>query len=257
MKELLAKINDAAARKESQTKCEFIAQVYERMKTQLEKVEKDLDRANLTVDVTALDTALGDLESLCSELVKIINPELQRVLFFLKPRFEAHMYRHMNITWEKVKQRLYEAHPKKIWSLNEMERTGGEPDVVGINEKTGELIFEDRSPESPIGRRNCLYDQTAEDFLRAAYYSSESWSGNAIDQVSAMGAELLDEDQYREAQEVDQLDQQTWIWLKTPLDKRTKNIVLRGYRDESGVKVCDSDIIYHDQTVGFRARLMV
>lgn len=254
MNELLAKIRES---KDKSGKCALIAQVFEQLNVKLENLSSDVDAVSL--DVAALDTELDHLDAIGDELTKILNPELQKVLKFLKPRFEAHMYRHKNITWEQVEQRLREADPKKIWSLNEMERTGREPDVVGMDKKTGELIFQDRSPEVPIEfgeETSCLYDKAAEEDMKE-YVLNEISLCNAIDMAAQMGVELLDEKQYIEAQKVDKLDQKCRIWIKTPVGQRKKNIALRGGRDNEGAFVVKELPTYRNEAMSWRGSLKV
>ena len=136
----------------------------------------------------------------------------KELLSTLKVRFEKNMNRHAGLKWAKVQAKL-EANPGKLWSLNEMERTGGEPDVVGYEKKTGEYIFYDCSVESPQGRRKVCYDREAEE-------KREAPGGNAIDQAAVMGIELLSEEQYRELQKLGNFDTKTESWLKTPSDIR-------------------------------------
>jgi len=130
----------------------------------------------------------------------------------LKSRFENNMERHQGIQWNQVQTKL-EANTEKLWSLFEMERTGGEPDVVGPVNKTGEYIFYDCAPESPEGRRKVCYDRDAEK-------QREAPGGNAVDMATAMGIELLTEEQYRELQKFGHFDMKTESWLKTPFDIR-------------------------------------
>jgi len=137
--------------------------------------------------------------------------ELLRVL---KARFEKNMNRHSGLTWADVQARL-EANPERLWSLNEMERTGGEPDVVGQNARTGEYVFCDCSTESPAGRRNVCYDREALESRKA--HKPEN---NAIDMAAAMGIELLTEEQYRELQKLGEFDTKTSSWVKTPSEIR-------------------------------------
>src|SRR5271169_6416140 len=120
------------------------------------------------------------------------------------------MHRHKGIAWAKVLSRM-EAKPEKLWSLNEMERTGGEPDVIGLDKKTGEYIFYDCSEESPKGRRSLCYDSEALESRKEFKPKN-----NAIDMAAAMGIELLTEEQYRELQKVGTFDTKTSSWVKTP-----------------------------------------
>src|SRR5262249_46805918 len=139
------------------------------------------------------------------------NPEqYEHLLKTLQARFEAHMSRHKGLVWSKVQAKL-EAHPNKLASLGEMERTGGEPDVVGFDKKTGEYIFFDCSPESPAGRRSLCYDRAALD-ARKEFKPKNS----ALDLAAAMGVEMLTEEQYRTLQKLGEFDAKTSSWLKTP-----------------------------------------
>jgi hypothetical protein len=146
---------------------------------------------------------------------KVLAPE-QRIelLRVLKARFEKNMNRHKGLEWAKVQAKL-EANTEKLWSLNEMERTGGEPDVVGHDKKTGECIFYDCSAESPKGRRSVCYDREALESRK-----EHKPENNAIDMAAAMGIELLTEEQYRELQKLGEFDMKTSNWVKTPPDIR-------------------------------------
>lgn len=132
----------------------------------------------------------------------------------LKTRFEKNMNRHQDLEWDKLVKKL-EKNPKKLWSLSGMERTGGEPDVVGFDKKTGEYTFCDCSPETPPGRRNVCYDREALD-ARKSFKPGNS----AMDLAAAMGIEILTEDQYRELQQLGKFDTKTSSWLKTPEEIR-------------------------------------
>ena len=146
---------------------------------------------------------------------KELSPEQrEELLRALKARFEKNMNRHNGLEWDKVQAKL-EANAEKLWSLNEMERTGGEPDVVGHDKKTGEYIFYDCSAESPNGRRSFCYDREALESRK-----EHKPEDNAIDMAAAMGIELLTEEQYRELQKVGKFDTKTSSWVKTPSDIR-------------------------------------
>jgi len=134
----------------------------------------------------------------------------EELLLALKARFEKNMNRHKGLEWANVQAKL-EANIEKLWSLNEMERTGGEPDVVGHDKKTGEYIFCDCSAESPKGRRNVCYDREALE-SRKVHKPKDS----AMDMAAAMGIEILTEEQYRELQKLGSFDTKTSSWLKTP-----------------------------------------
>ncbi len=146
---------------------------------------------------------------------KDLSPERgEELLRALKVRFEKNMNRHKGFEWAKVQAKL-EASAEKLWSLNEMERTGGEPDVVGHDKKTGEYIFYDCSGESPKGRRSVCYDREALESRK-----EHKPEDNAIDMTTAMGIELLTEEQYRELQKLGNFDTKTSSWVNTPSDIR-------------------------------------
>src|ERR1022692_3474979 len=132
------------------------------------------------------------------------------LLSALKARFEKNMNRHKGLEWAEVQAKL-QANTEKLWSLNEMESTGGEPDVVGHDRKTGEYIFYDCSAESPKGRRSICYDREALESRK-----ENKPKDNAMDMVAAMGIELLTEEQYRELQKLGNFDAKTSSWVKTP-----------------------------------------
>ena len=146
---------------------------------------------------------------------KELSPE-QRVELFraLKARFEKNMNRHKGLEWTKVQARL-EANTEKLWSLGEMERTGGEPDVVGFDKSAGEYIFYDCSAESPKARRSVCYDREGQESRK-----ENQPENNAIDMAAVMGIELLTEDEYRELQKLGNFDTKTSSWVKTPVDIR-------------------------------------
>ena len=140
----------------------------------------------------------------------------------LKERFEEHEGRHGDVRWADVEARL-EAQPGKLWSLHEMERTGGEPDVIGQDPKTGQVIFCDCSAESPAGRRSLCYDGEA-----LASRKDAPPKGSAADAAAAMGAELLTEQEYLDLQELGRFDAKTSSWLKTPAAVRREGGALFG-----------------------------
>ena len=146
---------------------------------------------------------------------KKLSPEVSAKLTnALKARFEKNMNRHQGLQWAKVQARL-EANPEKLWSLHEMETTGGEPDVIGHDKGTGEYIFYDCSAESPKGRRSVCYDREA---LEARKENKPKDS--AVNMATAMGIELLTEEQYRELQRLGEFDTKTSSWVKTPSEIR-------------------------------------
>ncbi|MGA3107282.1 MAG: DUF4256 domain-containing protein [Terriglobales bacterium] len=134
----------------------------------------------------------------------------EELLKTLKARFEKNMNRHKGLEWASVQAKL-EASPDKLWSLGEMERTGGEPDVVGRDKKTGEVIFYDCAEESPKGRRSICYDREALDARK-----ENKPKDNAVGMAAAMGIELLTEEEYRELQKLGEFDTKTSSWVKTP-----------------------------------------
>ena len=138
----------------------------------------------------------------------------EELLEILKARFEKNMNRHKELEWSKVQAKL-EANTEKLWSLNEMEITGGEPDVVGHDKKSGEYIFYDCSIESPKGRRSVCYDLEALESRK-----KHKPENNALDMASDMGIELLTEEQYRELQELGKFDMKTSSWVQTPANIR-------------------------------------
>ena len=146
-------------------------------------------------------------------LKKELSPEQrEELLRALKARFEKNMNRHKGLEWSTVQAKL-EANTEILWSLNEMERTGGEPDVISHDEKMGEYIFCDCSAESPKGRRNVCYDREGQGEREKHGVHPE---GNATDMAAAMGIELLTEEQYRELQKLGDFDTKTQSWVKTP-----------------------------------------
>jgi hypothetical protein len=157
-----------------------------------------------TIRVRNIDSNKKDLSS----------EQCEQLLRALKARFEKNMNRHKGLEWAKIPARL-EANTGKLWSLNEMERTGGEPDVVGHDKKTGEYIFYDCSAESPKGRRSFCYDREALESRKV--HKPEN---NALDMAAAMGIELLTEEQYRDLQTLGNFDTKTSSWVKTPSDIR-------------------------------------
>ncbi|MBP2078796.1 DUF4256 domain-containing protein [Oceanobacillus polygoni] len=150
-----------------------------------------------------------------NEMNKELAPEeREELLNVLKTRFEKNIHRHQGLEWEEVQAKL-DANPGKIWSLNEMEKTAGEPDVVGYDKETDEYIFYDCSAESPKGRRSICYDREA---LEAR--KKHKPENSAMDVATAMGIELLTEEQYRELQKLEEFDKKTSSWVQTPADIR-------------------------------------
>jgi hypothetical protein len=151
---------------------------------------------------------IGGLKTM--QNVTLSKKQREEILKALRGRFENNMNRHKGLEWAKVQAKL-EATAEKLWSLSEMERTGGEPDVVGHDKKTGDYIFCDCSEESPKGRRSLCYDREALESRK-----EHKPKDNAMDMASAMGIELLSEEQYRELQKLGDFDTKTSSWVKTP-----------------------------------------
>jgi hypothetical protein len=169
----------------------------------------------------------------------------------LKARFEKNINRHKGLEWAKVQAKL-EANTEKLWSLNEMERTGGEPDVVDHDKKTGEYIFYDCSPESPKGRRSVCYDREALESRK-----EHKPEDNAIDMAAAIGIELLTEEQYRELQKLGNFDSKTSNWVKTPADIRKLGGALFCDRRYNTVFVYHNGAESYYAARGFRGSLRV
>jgi hypothetical protein len=183
---------------------------------------------------------------------KELSPEqCELLLRALKSRFEKNMNRHNGLEWAKVQAKL-EANTEKLWSLNEMERTGGEPDVVGHDQKTGEYIFYDCAAESPKGRTNVCYDREALE-ARKTFKPKDS----AMDMASAMGIEILTEGQYRELQELGKFDLKTSSWLKTPPEIRKLGGAIFADRRYDHVFVYHNGADSYYGVRGFRGSLRV
>ncbi|WP_436898811.1 DUF4256 domain-containing protein [Acinetobacter gyllenbergii] len=181
---------------------------------------------------------------------KQLNAEQTIVLFeILKKRFEANMHRHHEVNWGDIEEQLKQQ-PEKLWVLNQMEETGGEPDIVSFDSKSSEIIFYDCAVETPKGRRSLCYDRAALDARK-----EHKPENNAVDVAEAIGIEMLTEEQYRQLQSVEHFDLKTSSWVKTPEDVRKLG----------GAIFCDSRygrvFTYHNgaqsyyATRGFRGRL--
>jgi hypothetical protein len=155
---------------------------------------------------------------------ELSRAQREELLRLLQARFEKNRGRHLSLEWAKVESKL-ELNPEKLWSLSEMERTGGEPDVVGHDKKTGEYIVVDCSTESPKERRSFCYDREALDSRK-----KDKPKDNAMDAAAAMGIELLTEEQYQELQKLGEFDTKTSSWLRAPADMRKLGGALFGDR---------------------------
>lgn len=183
--------------------------------------------------------------------LSLSTEQRETLLKTLKERFAKYMHRHPGLDWETVQARI-ETHPEKEWSLYEMERTGGEPDVIGWDEATGEILFCDCSPESPAGRRSLCYDRAAWEARK-----ENKPAGSAMEMADAMGIEMLTEEQYRALQRLGEFDSKTSSWVKTPA----------AIRQLGGALFCDrrynTVFVYHNgadsyyASRGFRGLLRV
>jgi hypothetical protein len=198
-------------------------------------------------------TTPGQRNKMTGKQKELSAQQYEKLLSALKHRFEKNMNRHKGLEWAKVQAKLNPpAGGEKMWSLNEMERTGGEPDVVGHDDKTGAYIFYDCSAESPNGRRSICYDGEALESRK-----EHKPANNAIDMAAAMGIELLTEEQYRNLQKLGNFDTKTSSWVQTP----------SGIRKLGGALFCDrrydSVFLYHNgadsyyAARGFRGMLKV
>jgi len=175
----------------------------------------------------------------------------ETLLTTLKSRFDKNAHRHKGLDWSKVQAKLEES-PEKLWTINEMERTGGEPDVVAHDKKTGEYVFYDCSAESPKDRRSVCYDREALN-ARKEHKPKDS----AIDMAAAMGIELLTEEQYRELQKLGEFDTKTSSWVQTPSDIRKLGGALYCDRRYNHVFVYHNGAESYYAVRGFRGSLRV
>lgn len=175
----------------------------------------------------------------------------EELLRLLKVRFEKNLNRHQGLKWAEVEARLA-AHPEKLWSLDEMETSGGEPDVIGHEKKTGEFLFVDCSPQSPPGRTSVCYDREALD-SRKEFKPKTS----ALDLAAAMGIELLTETQYRELQQLGEFDTKSSSWIQAPPDIRKLGGALYGDRRYGRVFIYHNGAQSYYSGRGFRGALRV
>jgi Protein of unknown function (DUF4256) len=183
--------------------------------------------------------------------MKLSAKDREQLFGALQARFEKHTNRHQRMDWAKVRARL-EANPEKLWSLHEMERTGGEPDVVSHDQKTGDYIFFDCSPESPKGRAGFCYDREGLESRK-----EHKPKNTAMDLAAAMGVELLTEEQYHELQKLGEFDTKTTTWLKTPAEIRKLGGAIFGDRRYGRVFIYHNGAQSYYSARGFRSSLRV
>jgi hypothetical protein len=191
------------------------------------------------------------MNNINSKKNKLSPEQREELLRALKARFEKNMNRHKGLEWAKVQAKL-EANAERLWSLHEMERTGGEPDVVGYDKKTGEYIFYDCSVESPKDRRSICYDHEALE-SRKEFKPKDT----AMDMAAAMGIEILTEEQYRELQKLGNFDTKTSSWLKTPSEIRKLGGAIFADRRYDHVFVYHNGADSYYGARGFRGSLRV
>lgn len=177
--------------------------------------------------------------------------QAEALIGVLHARFEKNMRLHERLAWAQVQAQL-EAHPDKLWTLSEMERTGGEPDAVGLDEKTGEVIFFDCAPESPAGRRSTVYDQEALDTRKANKPET-----SAMQMAAEMGITLLDEEEYHLLQSLGEFDLKTSSWLKTPANVRKLGGAIFGDRRYGRVFIYHNGADSYYGARGFRGSVRV
>jgi hypothetical protein len=182
---------------------------------------------------------------------KLSSEQREELLLALQARFEKNMKRHKGLEWAKVRAKL-EGDPEKLWALDEMETTGGEPDVVGHDKKTGEYIFYDCSAESPKGRRSFCYDGEALESRK-----EHKPENSVVDMAAAMGIELLTEEQYRELQKLGEFDTKTSSWVQTPAEIRKLGGALFCDRRYDHVFVYHNGAESYYAARGFRGALRV
>ncbi len=183
--------------------------------------------------------------------MELLPDQREALLATLKARFEKHTERHPGLDWARVQDRL-DAHPEKLWSLSEMERTGGEPDVVAFDDRTGAFIFMDCAKQSPKGRRSLCYDGEARESRKE--YPPEN---SALEMAEAMGIEVLTEAQYRSLQKVGEFDTTTSSWIITPPDIRERGGALFGDWRYGHVFIYHNGVQSYYAARGFRGALKV
>jgi hypothetical protein len=191
------------------------------------------------------------MNEIINNKMEFSSEQREELLKALKVRFEKNMHRHKDLEWKKVQAKL-DVNPEKLWSLNEMEKTGGEPDVIGHDEKTGEYVFFDCSPETPAGRRNVCYDQEALE-ARKKFPPENS----AMNMAADIGIEILTEEQYRALQKLGKFDLKTSSWLKTPADIRKLGGAIFADRRYNTIFIYHNGADSYYASRGFRGLLRV
>ncbi len=206
----------------------------------------------LSLATEPANSANSDPTTKAVEMKKELSTKQREELIkTVKARFERNMNRHTGLEWTRVQARL-EASVGKLWSLHEMERSGGEPDVVGEDKKTGEYIFFDCSEQTPAGRTSLCYDREALDSRKEHKPKS-----SVMDMAAAMGIEVLTEEQYFELQKLGEFDTKRSCWLKTPVDMRKRGGALFGERRYNRVFICCNGAESYYSGRGFRGWLAV
>lgn len=183
---------------------------------------------------------------------KLSAEQVDELFEKLETRFSKNMSRHEGLEWGEISERLLEANPGKLWSLHEMERTGGEPDVISVDEKRGEITFYDCSAESPKGRRSTCYDQEAVESRKK--FKPEN---SALELAKVMGVELLTEEEYHKLQLLGKFDSKTSSWLKTPGEIRKLGGAIFGDRRFNRVFIYHNGAESYYAARGFRASLKI
>ena len=191
------------------------------------------------------------MNNIKSDKNKLSTEQRETLFSTLKTRFEKNQNRHQDIEWAKVQAKL-EANQKKLWSLNEMEATGGEPDVVGYDDTTGEYTFYDCAAESPKNRRSVCYDREALESRKA-----NKPANNAVEMAAAMGIEILTEEQYRDLQKLGNFDTKTSSWLQTPVEIRKLGGAIFGDFRYGNVFVYHNGAESYYAARGFRGSLKI
>lgn len=203
----------------------------------LEALNAELRALSKVVRQKAIKALKVDESKVEEKNTKILSLEQkEELLSALEVRFHENMHRHQGVDWSTLAKRLQEGNPENLWSLNEMERTGGEPDVVDFKPKTGAFRFREYFSKTPESRVYLAYDQAGEADFRTAFPKFRC-DGNVLDTAAEMGIEVLDEAEYRKAQEKDKLDLNSWVYVKTPPDVRKRGLAFHGSRSYKGVHI--------------------